>query len=312
MEYLSSFYEKVKIVLNYPLFELGKSEITLGLILYLIVSVTLLLYISSKLKKLIQNRLLVKYNIDIGIRQAISTIIRYVILVIGFTVIIQITGIDLSFLAIIAGALGIGIGFGLQGITNNFVSGLVILIERPVKVGDRIEIITENDERIAGDVIDISSRASRILTNDNITIIVPNSNLISSTVINWSHNDRRVRFNFEIPVHYKENPEVVKKLLKEVADEEEGVLKNPPADILFQSFDDSQLSFNLRVWTTKFIQRPGVLKSRLYYAVYKKFRENNIEIPFPQRDLHLRSGFDMKFATEENKSKPGAEKNNKG
>lgn len=308
MEYILSFYEKVKTVLNYPLFKLGKSEIDLSLILYLIISISLLLYLSSKLKKLIQNRLLVKYKVEIGIRQAISTMIRYVILVIGFTIIIQTTGIDLSFIAILAGALGIGIGFGLQSITNNFVSGLVILMERPVKVGDRIEIITENDERIAGDVIDISSRASRILTNDNITIIVPNSNLISSTVINWSHNDRRVRFNFKVPVHYKENPEVIKKLLKEVAEDEEGVLKNPPADVLFDDFGDSSLVFILRVWTTKYIQRPGVLRSRLYYALFKKFKEHNIEIPFPQRDLHLRSGFDKSAFADKDIKDPEIEK----
>ncbi|MFO8066863.1 MAG: mechanosensitive ion channel [Bacteroidales bacterium] len=308
MEYILSFYEKVKIVLNYPLFKLGKSEIDLSLILYLIISISLLLYLSSKLKKLIQNRLLVKYKVEIGIRQAISTMIRYVILVIGFTIIIQTTGIDLSFIAILAGALGIGIGFGLQSITNNFVSGLVILMERPVKVGDRIEIITENDERIAGDVIDISSRASRILTNDNITIIVPNSNLISSTVINWSHNDRRVRFNFKVPVHYKENPEVIKKLLKEVAEDEEGVLKNPPADVLFDDFGDSELVFLLRVWTTKYIQRPGVLRSRLYYALFKKFKEHNIEIPFPQRDLHFKSGFDMSAFADKDIKDPEIEK----
>jgi small-conductance mechanosensitive channel len=291
MEYLMSFYEQVREALNYPLFSLGKNPINLSLILFIIISTTLLFIISSFLKRLLQNRILVRYNLDIGVRQSVSTIIRYVVIVLGLTIIIQATGIDLSFLAIIAGALGIGIGFGLQGITNNFVSGLVILFERPIKVGDRIEVITESDEKISGDVIDISSRATTILTNDNISIIVPNSNLISSTVINWSHNDRKVRFNFKVPVHYKEDPERVKKLLVEVAIENDGVLKSPPPDVLFDDFGDSELVFILRVWTSRFIQKPGVLKSQLYYAVYKKFKDNNIEIPFPQRDLHLISGF---------------------
>ncbi len=292
MEYLSSFFEQVRGVLDYPLFFLGKNPINLSLILFIIISITLLLFLASFIKRLLQNKILARYNVDIGVRQSVSTIIRYVIIVIGLTIIIQATGIDLSFLAIVAGALGIGIGFGLQNITNNFVSGLVILFERPIKVGDRIEVITESDEKISGDVIDISSRATTIITNDNISIIVPNSNLISSTVINWSHNDRKVRFNFKVPVHYKEDPEKVKELLIEVALENDGVLKNPPPDVLFDDFGDYELGFILRVWTSKYIQKPGVLKSQLYYAVSKKFRENNIEIPFPQRDLHLKSGFE--------------------
>ncbi|TVQ19752.1 MAG: mechanosensitive ion channel family protein, partial [Bacteroidetes bacterium] len=258
--------------------------------LYLVISLILLFYLSAKLRNLLQNRILARYNIDIGIRQAISTIVRYVILVVGLVIIIQSAGIDLSFLAILAGALGVGIGFGLQNITNNFVSGLVILFERPVKVGDRIELTNPSGETINGDVINISARASTILTNDNIAVIVPNSNLISSTVINWSYNDRKVRFRFPVGVHYKEDPEKVRKLLVEVALENNGVLKTPPPDVQFSGFGDSSLDFLLRVWTTKFTHRPGYLKSELYYAIHKKFKEHNIEIPYPQRDLHIKSG----------------------
>ncbi|TVQ87691.1 MAG: mechanosensitive ion channel family protein, partial [Bacteroidetes bacterium] len=207
-------------------------------------------------------------------------------------IIIQSAGIDLSFLAILAGALGVGIGFGLQNITNNFVSGLVILIERPVKVGDRIELTNPAGETINGDVINISARASTIMTNDNIAVIVPNSNLISSTVINWSYNDRRVRFRFPVGVHYKEDPEKVRKLLVEVALANDAVLKTPLPDVQFVKFGDSSLDFLLRVWTSKYIHRRGYLKSELYYAIHKKFKEHNIEIPYPQRDLHLRSGFE--------------------
>ncbi len=292
MEYIIELWEGFKEVLYYPLFYLGKNPITLSLILYLIISIGLLFYLSSIIKKVIQNRLLKKYNLDVGHRQAISTIVRYLIIVIGLIIIIQATGIDLSFIAFLAGALGIGIGFGLQNITNNFVSGLVILFERPVKVGDRIEIITENDEKVSGDVISISARATRILTNDNITIIVPNSNIVSSTVINWSHNDRNIRFNYKVPVHYKEDPEVVRKVLLEVANENENVLKDPAPRVLLTEFGDNELVFILRIWTTKYIHRHGTLRSELYYAVFEKFKKHNIEIPFPQRDLHLKSGFE--------------------
>jgi small-conductance mechanosensitive channel len=130
-------YKSVMEFLQYPVFPLGKEDVTLASLLFLVVSLILLFYLSAKFRNLLQNRILLRYNIDIGVRQAISTIVRYIILVVGLVVIIQSAGIDLSFLAILAGALGVGIGFGLQNITNNFVSGLVILFERPVKVGDQ-------------------------------------------------------------------------------------------------------------------------------------------------------------------------------
>ena len=285
-------YRSVMDFLQYPVFPLGKEDVTLASLLFLVISLILLFYLSSKFRNLLQNRILARYNIDIGVRQAISTIVRYIILVLGLVIIIQSAGIDLSFLAIMAGALGVGIGFGLQNITNNFVSGLVILFERPVKVGDRIELTNPAGDTISGDVINISARASTIMTNDNIAIIVPNSNLISSTVINWSYNDRKVRFRFPVGVHYKEDPEKVRKLLTEVALENDGVLKTPPPDVQFHEFGDSSLNFLLRVWTSKYIQRRGYLQSQLYYAIHKKFKEHNIEIPYPQRDLHLRSGFE--------------------
>lgn len=135
-EYVIDIYQSIRDFLQYPIFNLGKAEITLALLLYITISIGLLFYLSAKLKQLLQNRILARYNIELGIRQAISTIVRYIIIVIGLVIIIQSTGIDLSFLTVLAGALGVGIGFGLQSVTNNFVSGIVILLERPVKVGE--------------------------------------------------------------------------------------------------------------------------------------------------------------------------------
>lgn len=290
-DYLLEAYKTLEGFLQYPLFSMGNTAITLGLMFYLIISMGLLFFLSGKFQALMQNRILLRYKVELGLRQAISTIIRYVIIVVGIIVIIQSTGIDLSFLTVLAGALGVGIGFGLQNVTNNFVSGIVILLERPIKVGDRIEITNPAGETINGDVVNISGRATTVLTNDNIAIIVPNSDLITATVINWSYNDRRVRFNFKVGVHYKEDPLVIKKILKEVAAENDGVLNSPSPDVLFDDFADSAMVFILRVWTTRYIQKPGVLKSQLFYAIHKKFKEHNIEIPYPQRDLHLKSSF---------------------
>jgi len=276
--------QTIKDFLNIALFDLGKTRFTLLTIIYILVFLTLLIFITSKLKKYIVNTLLAKSGIDIGIREAFGAIFRYIIIVIGFIIVFQTAGVDLSSLTILFGALGIGVGFGLQNVTSNFVSGLIILFERPIKIRDRIEVAG-----IHGDVVDISLRATTIVTNDNISVIVPNSEFISSTVINWSHMDRNVRYNIPVSVSYREDPQVIKKILLEIADKNDGVLKHPSPDVLFDKFGDSSLDFHLRIWTYKYINKPGVLRSQIYYEVFRVFRENGIEIPYPQRDVHIKS-----------------------
>lgn len=274
-------------ILNRELFHFGTNIFTLKSILALVLSLTALFLITALLKKLLVKRVFPRYNLDNGTAISIATIIRYVIVIIGLMIILRSSGIDVSSFGILFGAVGIGIGFGLQGISNNFISGIIILFERPVKVGDRIEV-----DGISGNIVNISARATTIITNDNIAIILPNSDLVNSKVINWSLNDKIVRFNFPVGVSYKEDPMNVKKILLEVANDCEGVLKDPPADVLISEFADNSLNFNLQVWTTEYCDQPKVLKSILYYSVLEKFRQHNIEIPFPQRDLHIISGED--------------------
>jgi small-conductance mechanosensitive channel len=261
----------------------------LGLLLWLIFSISAIFIISELIRKFLANKILSRYDLDIGTRQSIATIVKYFLIIFGFFTILQNTNVDLSALGILAGAIGVGIGFGLQNITNNFISGLIILFERPIKIGDRIEV---ND--VNGDVVKISARSTMVITNDNITIIVPNSQFIDSPVINWSHNDRNIRFNIPVGVSYKENPERVKEILIQVAKDNPGVLKSPGPDVLFKSFGESSLDFYLRIWTNEYTNRPQVLKSQLYYEIFKRFSDAGIEIPFPQRDLHIRSGLENK------------------
>lgn len=282
-----AFLDKLNEILEYVVITLGESKLTIGEIIAIAISIFLLLVVTEWIRKFIVNRLLVRYNMNIGTRQSVGTIIRYVLLISGFVIIVQNSGIDLSALGILAGALGVGIGFGLQNITNNFISGLIILFEQPIKVGDRIEVADVN-----GDVIKISARSTMVVTNDNISVIVPNSQFIDSPVINWSHNDRNIRFNFPVGVSYKEDPQKVKTILMEVATNNEGVLTKPTPDVLFTDYGDNSINFNLRVWTSDYINRPNVLKSQLYYEIFRRFNEEGIEIPFPQRDLHLKSGFE--------------------
>jgi len=272
-------------ILGFPLMHFGGVEVTLGLLTYVLVMFWLLVFVTGRLKKLFLRRIFTGNEEDVGVRQAAATIVRYCIVVLGSFVILQTAGIDLSALLLVAGGLGIGIGFGLQNAISNFTSGLIILFERPVKVGDRIDV-----GGVTGDVTNISLRATTIRTNDNIYILVPNSEFTDSRVTNWTYSDRDIRISAPVGVSYSSDAVKVKEILLLVAAEEPGVLKTPEPEVLFEEYGDSSLNFNLLVWTREFITRPAVLRSNLNFAIQKKFREHGIEIPFPQRDLHIRSG----------------------
>ncbi len=278
------FLTKVGELFTTNLFSLGESNITLGTILYFIIGFILLNYLARRFKNLLVNQILVKANMDKSARNSIGLISRVMVMFIGSIFIIQSAGIDMSSLSLLAGALGVGIGFGLQNITDNFISGIIILFEKPIKVGDRI--VVGNTE---GDVINISVRATTILTNENVSIIVPNSEFISSRVINWSHNDRNIRFDIPVGVSYQENPEEVREVLMNVAEENEHVLKKPAPHVFFDEFGDSSLNFTLAIWTSSHTDKPRRLKTELYFSIFEKFKEKGIEIPFPQRDVHIKS-----------------------
>jgi len=284
VELLGQILSRIKEVLTIPLFSAGNAPVTTWTLLSLVILILLLFVLTGHLKKWIVTRLLSQSNVDLGVRLAIGAIVRYIVIAIGLIIIFQSVGIDLSTLTIVAGALGVGVGFGLQNITNNLVSGFILLIERPIKVGDRIEV-----GPVTGDVVNISLRSTTVVTNDNIAIIVPNSEFVSNSVTNWSYTDRNVRFNFPVGVSYRSDPELVRRLLIQVAGQHPGVLKDPKADALLQEFGDSSLNFTLRVWTRQYSTTPGVLRSELNFMIWNIFKEHGIEIPFPQRDLHIRT-----------------------
>ena len=281
---LRSFGSQVWDLITTPIFSLSGNDVSVGTLIYIILAFFILTFLSKRLKKLLIDKILTKAGMEPGLTATIGTVTRFSILLVGSIIIIQSAGIDLSALTVLAGALGVGIGFGLQNVTDNFISGIIILFEKPIKVGDRIEV-----GGVEGDVISISVRATTILTNDNISIIVPNSEFISSRVINWSHNDRNIRFRLPVGVSYNEDPEKVKTLLLDVADRNPHILRKPGPMVLFDGFGDSSLDFTLAVWTSTHTDKPRILKSELYFEIFKVFKENQIEIPFPQRDLHIRS-----------------------
>ncbi|BBA70758.1 mechanosensitive ion channel family protein [Geobacter sulfurreducens] len=285
METLMELIGTVRQYLEIPILKLGGSPVTLWAIIQLVVLVALLFYLSGKLRTWIVEQFLTRTRMELGARQATGSIIRYTIIAVGFIVILQTAGIDLTALNVLAGAVGIGVGFGLQNIVNNFVSGIIILFERPIKVGDRIVVGT-----VEGDVIHIGGRSTTVVTNDNITIIVPNSKFITENVVNWSHNERKVRFRIPVSVAYGSDVHLVERLLLEVAAANPDVLEKPPPAVRLMEFGDSGLNFELRAWSTTLIHRRGLLTSALNYGIYKVFTENGIEIPFPRRDIRILKG----------------------
>jgi len=203
---------------------------------------------------------------------------------VGIMVALESLGFDLSTLKIVLGAMGVGIGFGLQNVVNNFVSGIIILAERMVKKGDIIAV-----GQTDGRVIRIGLRSSVVRTRAGMEIIVPNSDFVSSQVTNFSYHDRLVRVDIPVGVSYASDPNRVREILLQAAAEEERVLQNPRSDVIFVQYGNSSIDFELRVWIDDPWVRPQV-RSALYFSIWYKLKSAGIEIPFPQRDLHVRSG----------------------
>jgi small-conductance mechanosensitive channel len=275
-------FREVRDVIFTP-FKMGTTEISVFTLFQVVVFIGAILLLAAMARRVLLKQILSKTPLDLGIQHAVATFTQYFVLVIGFMVGLPTVGIDLSALTFIAGAVGVGVGFGLQNVTNNFISGIIILFERPIKIGDRIEVGDVN-----GDVVHIAARSTTVRTNDNIAIIIPNSSFISSNVINWSHGDSKVRFRLPVGVAYSSDVRRVEKLLLEVAKENENVLEDPPSRVVFKEFGESALKFELRVWSSRLLHRRGVLISQLNFAIFEKFKEHGIQIPYPQRDLHFK------------------------
>lgn len=261
----------------------GELEISLGGVIVFVVSVAIAIYVSRFVRYVLDEDVLARLDLPRGVPYAISSSAFYVILMLGFTAALAAAGIDLTRFTILAGALGVGIGFGLQNVVNNFVSGLILLFERPIKTGDTIEV-----GALMGEVRRIGIRASVVRTWQGAEVIVPNATLISDAVINWTLSDRQRRIEIDVGVKYGTDPERVLALLIEVAKANEQILEQPEPSALFLAFGDSSLNFRLRAWTAQF-DSWTLVRSDLTVAVNRALAEAGIEIPFPQRDLHVRS-----------------------
>lgn len=269
-------------VFEMKLFEVNKTPITpMSLIMFVMVIGAFGL-LARFLRRVLVAKLLLRLEIEEGTRYNLMRLTQYVVMITGVIVAFQFIGIDLSGLAVIFGLLSVGIGFGLQNVTSNFVAGLILLFERPIKVGDRVTV--GNTE---GDVIEINIRSTTIRSLQNIAIIVPNSEFVSSTVINWSHGDTRIRLEVEVGVSYQSDLDIVLRSLQEVAEENSEVLRQPAPEVLHRGFGDSAWDMQPRAWIDN-PKRYHQVRSALHCAIVRKFRANGVEIPFPQRDLHVR------------------------
>jgi len=265
-----------------PLVHLAGGPITLlSLLVGLLIIVTS--YFIAGVTSRTLNRLLSRREVGHGARFALTKIIRYLVILIGVLVAITSLGIRLDAVLAASTVILVGIGFGLQNIAQNFVSGLILLIERPVGRGDFVQI-----GEVCGSVTDIGMRATKVVTRDEVTIIVPNSELITAQVINHSVPTTNLRITVKVGVAYGSDTALTKEVLLKVASDDPELLTDPPPEVRFEDFADSSLNFSLLAWIAN-PREDMRMASRLRFAIDAAFRAAGIQIPFPQRDVHVKS-----------------------
>lgn len=275
---------RVDAIWTQALFDIGGVRFTIASIFKIAIYLAVIVFLTNQITRLFTTHILDNTTLDEGKKFSFQRGISIFMISLGVLMGLHFIGLDLTSFALFTGAIGIGIGLGFQNIAKNFASGLVLLIESSVKVGDRIEI-----EGLQGDIVYIGSRGTWVRTNENVVIIVPNTEFIEGRVTNWTANDRKVRLNIPLGVSYDSDPERVREVLFEVAKNHPDVLEDPASDVIFTGFGESSLDFELRIWTTKQVTTPRIIASDIYFKVFAAFKREGIEIPFPQRDLHLRS-----------------------
>ncbi|NET58335.1 MAG: mechanosensitive ion channel [Symploca sp. SIO2E6] len=280
---LEQFLQNVSTLFTEELFSIASKEISIRDIIQLIVWHLLVIVLARALRNFLKRRLLVRLRIDEGNRETIATIISYIIGTLGILIVLQANGLNVSSLAVVAGGLGVGIGFGLQGITKNFVSGFTLLFERTIKVGDFVEF-----DGLSGYVTTIALRTTLIRTREGGYVVVPNSNIVDSKVLNWSYDSYIARIHIPVGVDYRSDPVIVTETLLKSAYMEPAVLYEPAPLVILTGFGDSSLNFELRVWVNRIDKEPDI-KSSLNFIIEYNLRQQGIKIPFPQRDLWLRN-----------------------
>jgi small-conductance mechanosensitive channel len=271
-------------LLLYTFFKIGPLPVTPLFVIKAGVFLFLLFTVSHFVQKVVLSRALSHLHISDSQKFALGRFTTYLLFLGGLFIGLQSLGVNLNSLVVFGGAVGVGVGLGLQNVVSNFVAGLILLIEQPIRMGDRIEM-----KETLGDVIRIAARSTWVRTNDNVVIIVPNNEFINNSVTNWTANDPNVRIHIPVGVGYSSDVELVRGLLLKAGSEHPAVLAEPKPLVVFTDYGDNSLNFELWVWTATRAHAPKLLRSDLYFTLFAMFKEHGIELPFPQRDLHLRS-----------------------
>ena len=261
----------------------GELSITLGGVLLFLFSVWLAFWAARTVRVILKDEVLPKMSLPRGVGNSISSLTYYAMVMLGLMVALAAAGFEISQLAIVVGALSVGIGFGLQNVVNNFVSGLILMFERPIQPGDVVEV-----SGTSGKVREIGMRATTLTTFEGADVVVPNGVLLNEKLINWTLSDMDRRIDVNVGVAYGSDPKRVLELLLEVTQSTPGIAEQPAPTILFSGFGASSLDFSIRSWTNNFGDWVKI-RSDLHVRVYEALRQAGIEIPFPQQDLHLRT-----------------------
>ncbi len=269
-------------VLTYPL-EMGQISITLGSVLLFVFSIWVAFWLARTIRLVLRDEVLPKMALPRGVGNSVATLSYYALVTIGVFVALAAAGFELSQLTLIVGALGVGIGLGLQSVVNNFVSGLILMFERPVQPGDVVEV-----SGTSGTVREIGMRATTLTTFEGADVVVPNGTLLSEKLINWTLSDMNRRFDVNIGVAYGSNPRSVMQLLMEVAQSTPGISAHPQPSVVFVGFGPHSLDFSIRAWTNDFGDWVNI-RSEMSMRLYDALNAAGIEIPFPRRDVHVRS-----------------------
>jgi small-conductance mechanosensitive channel len=269
-------------VLTYPI-GYGAISLTLGSILLFAISVYVAFWIARTLRTILQDEVLGRMSLPRGVANSVSSLTYYAVILLGLLVALIAAGFQVSQLAIVVGALSVGIGFGLQNVVNNFVSGLILMFERPIQPGDVVEITGTS-----GTVREIGMRATTLTTGEGADVVVPNGTLLSEKLVNWTLSDTNRRLDVDVGVAYGSDPKQVLELLKNAALSTPGVAAQPEPVVMLMRFGPNSLDFGIRAWTTQFADW-GIIRSNIAVRVHDALKEAGIKIPFPQQDVHIRS-----------------------
>jgi small-conductance mechanosensitive channel len=270
--------------MSFPVFKIGDKLITFWVVIKAALVLLTFVFASRLIQAYCDYKVYPKLGVDPGLGYALNTFFKYISIAVGFLISMKVVGIDLRLLLVFAGAAGIGIGLGLQSLATNVISGFSLIFGGKVRKGDWIEV-----SGTVGVVTDIFLRATQIRSRDNVEYLVPNANFISGTIINYSLSSAYIRIELPVGVSYNADPREVEKILLKVAEAEPMVEKYMPPSVRFVEFGDNSINFELLFWIDMRKTPRRKVRSALYFAIFDELRQTGIEIPFPQRDIHIRS-----------------------